>query len=50
MAWEDPIDASPARVKYAILRLRRKLGLEETDQSSIETVHGFGYRYRPAQR
>jgi DNA-binding response OmpR family regulator len=33
-------------VKFAILRLRRKLGWSAT-VSPIEAVRGFGYRYLP---
>ena len=46
LAWDDPTGLAPSRVKYAILRLRRKLGWAEQDDSPIETVRGFGYRYR----
>lgn len=46
LAWEDAPDLGPARVKYAVLRLRRKLGWE-SDSSPLETVRGFGYRYEP---
>lgn len=46
MAWDDPSGLAPARVKYAVLRLRRKLGWDDTEDSPLETVRGFGYRYR----
>jgi DNA-binding response OmpR family regulator len=46
LAWDDPSGLAPARVKYAVLRLRRKLGWDDNDDSPIETVRGFGYRYR----
>lgn len=46
MAWDDPSGLAPARVKYAVLRLRRKLGWDEGDEAPLETVRGFGYRYR----
>jgi DNA-binding response OmpR family regulator len=46
LAWDDPTGLAPARVKYAVLRLRRKLGWDETDEAPLETVRGFGYRYR----
>jgi DNA-binding response OmpR family regulator len=45
LAWDDPSGLAPARVKYAVLRLRRKLGWDD-EESPIETVRGFGYRYR----
>ncbi|HEY3977985.1 MAG TPA: response regulator transcription factor [Streptosporangiaceae bacterium] len=44
-AWQDPAGVGPDRVKFAIMRLRRKLGPEGAD-SRIEAVRGFGYRYR----
>ncbi len=44
-AWDDPTGIGPERVKFAVLRLRRKLGWSDTD-SPIESVRGFGYRYR----
>ena len=49
LAWDDPTGLAPSRVKYAILRLRRKLGWAEQEDSPIETVRGFGYRYRPGE-
>ena len=50
LAWDDPSGLAPSRVKYAVLRLRRKLGWDEGDDSPIETVRGFGYRYRSRSR
>lgn len=50
LAWDDPSGLAPSRVKYAILRLRKKLGWEDTATSPIETVRGFGYRYAGEQR
>jgi DNA-binding response OmpR family regulator len=44
-AWQDPAGVGPDRVKFAIMRLRRKLGPEGAD-GRIEAVRGFGYRYR----
>jgi DNA-binding response OmpR family regulator len=46
LAWDDPSGLAPARVKYAVLRLRRKLDWDDPDESPLETVRGFGYRYR----
>jgi DNA-binding response OmpR family regulator len=46
LAWDDPSGLAPARVKYAVLRLRRKLLWDSPDDSPLETVRGFGYRYR----
>jgi DNA-binding response OmpR family regulator len=45
-AWNDPLRIGPDRVKFSILRLRRKLGWHSAD-SPIEAVRGFGYRYVP---
>ncbi|MDQ2875234.1 MAG: winged helix-turn-helix domain-containing protein, partial [Actinomycetota bacterium] len=44
-AWQDPAGVGPDRVKFAVMRLRRKLGPAGAD-SRIEAVRGFGYRYR----
>jgi DNA-binding response OmpR family regulator len=47
LAWSDPLGIGPERVKYTVMRLRRKLGAgKETAASPIEAVRGFGYRYR----
>jgi DNA-binding response OmpR family regulator len=43
-AWDDPSGIGPERVKFAVLRLRRKLGWD-TQTSPIKTVRGVGYRY-----
>ncbi len=45
LAWRRGELAS-TRVKYAVLRLRRKLGWEP-EGSPLRTVRGFGYRYDP---
>jgi DNA-binding response OmpR family regulator len=44
--WNDPTGIAPERVKFAVLRLRRKLGWSG-DASPISAVRGVGYRYRP---
>jgi DNA-binding response OmpR family regulator len=47
LAWSDPFGIGPDRVKYTIMRLRRKLGDGgETRATPIESVRGFGYRYQ----
>lgn len=46
MVWNDPQGISPSRVKYAVLRLRQRLGWNDVTDSPIEAVRGFGYRYR----
>ena len=47
LAWNDPWGVGPDRVKFSIMRLRRKLGQEPG--SAIEAIRGFGYRYQPPQ-
>jgi DNA-binding response OmpR family regulator len=44
-AWDDPTGLGPERVKFAVLRLRRKLGWDH-ERSPIQAVRGTGYRYR----
>jgi DNA-binding response OmpR family regulator len=46
LAWSDPFGVGPDRVKYSVMRLRRKLGAESGPGAPIEAVRGFGYRYR----
>jgi DNA-binding response OmpR family regulator len=46
LAWSDPFGVGPDRVKYSVMRLRRKLGTGAGGDSAIEAVRGFGYRYR----
>jgi len=48
-AWHDPTRTGPGRVKFTILSLRRKLGWTDLHDSPVETVRGFGYRYRPVR-
>jgi DNA-binding response OmpR family regulator len=45
--WHDSSGIGPDRIKFAVMRLRRKLGQPGTSQSPIEAVRGFGYRYHP---
>jgi DNA-binding response OmpR family regulator len=47
MAWGDSANRSRQQVKLYIGYLRRKLS-EAADRDPIETVRGFGYRYRPS--
>jgi DNA-binding response OmpR family regulator len=49
LAWDDPYGISPDRVKFTVLRLRRKLGWQQADLSPLESVRGYGYRYRRVQ-
>jgi DNA-binding response OmpR family regulator len=45
-AWQDPAGIGADRVKFTVMRLRRKLG-QRGGGPPIEAVRGFGYRYRP---
>ncbi|MFG3258011.1 response regulator transcription factor [Streptomyces sp. NPDC048172] len=51
MVWDDPTGTGRERVKFAVLRLRRKLreagggGPEDP----LEAVRGTGYRFRPPE-
>jgi DNA-binding response OmpR family regulator len=45
--WGDPTGIGPERVKFAVLRLRRRLGWSDPASSPIQSVRGIGYRYRP---
>jgi DNA-binding response OmpR family regulator len=49
LAWEDPHAVSRDQVKLYVGYLRKKLG-KIGDASPIETVRGFGYRFRPPGR
>lgn len=46
LAWNDPTGVGASKVKFSILRLRRKLGCDDPTRCPIESVRGFGYRYR----
>jgi DNA-binding response OmpR family regulator len=46
-AWQDPAGIGPDRVKFTVMRLRRKLGQHRGSGPPIEAVRGFGYRYLP---
>jgi DNA-binding response OmpR family regulator len=50
LAWDDPYEVSEDQVKLYVGYLRRKLQEHGGPDASIETVRGFGYRYRPAGR
>lgn len=45
--WHDPLGIGPERVKFAVLRLRKRLGWGDVATSPIQSLRGFGYRYRP---
>lgn len=48
LAWGDAYGTSRDQVKLYVGYLRRKLSPEAPDAAPIETVRGFGYRYRPS--
>jgi DNA-binding response OmpR family regulator len=45
--WGDAVGVSRDQVKLYVGYLRRKLSPGAPDRTPIETVRGFGYRYRP---
>jgi DNA-binding response OmpR family regulator len=47
LVWGDAMTGSRARAKLYVGYLRQKLAEAGADASLIETVRGFGYRYRP---
>jgi DNA-binding response OmpR family regulator len=48
LAWNDPLGVGPERVKFGVMRLRRKLGQGAGEPGdAIQAVRGFGYRYVP---
>jgi DNA-binding response OmpR family regulator len=48
LVWGDGLGTSRDEVKLYVGYLRRKLAPEAPLSTPIETVRGFGYRYRPA--
>jgi DNA-binding response OmpR family regulator len=47
LAWGETRNVERDQVKLYVGYLRRKLGVPSGEESPIETVRGFGYRYRP---
>ena len=47
LVWGGTVGNSPEQVKVYVGYLRRKLCPEAPATTPIETVRGFGYRYRP---
>ena len=45
--WNDPFGIGPERVKFTVLRLRRKLGWQDEQKDVLEAIRGYGYRYTP---
>ncbi|MFI5910812.1 response regulator transcription factor [Dactylosporangium sp. NPDC051541] len=48
--WDDPAGAGPERVKFEVLRLRRKLGWVDAENAPIQSVGHRGFRYRRPER
>jgi DNA-binding response OmpR family regulator len=48
LVWGDALTGSRARTKLYVGYLRQKLAAAGAEDSPIETVRGFGYRYRPS--
>jgi DNA-binding response OmpR family regulator len=46
LVWGDPYGVSPEQVKLYVGYLRHKLDPQAPEDTPIETVRGFGYRYR----
>ena len=46
LVWGDPYGVSGDQVKLYVGYLRKKLDPDEPDSVPVETVRGFGYRYR----
>jgi DNA-binding response OmpR family regulator len=46
LVWSDPFGVSGDQVKLYVGYLRRKLAPGRPEDAPIETVRGFGYRYR----
>jgi len=49
LVWGDSFGVSPEQVKLYVGYLRRKLDPSSPRSAPIETVRGFGYRYRPTK-
>jgi DNA-binding response OmpR family regulator len=47
LVWGDAYGVSSDQVKLYVGYLRRKLAPEDPTRAPIETVRGFGYRYKP---
>jgi DNA-binding response OmpR family regulator len=47
LVWEDSLSTSRDQVKLYVGYLRRKLDPDAPGSTPIETVRGFGYRYKP---
>jgi DNA-binding response OmpR family regulator len=47
LVWGDSFGVSGDQVKLYVGYLRRKLSPDAPESAPVETVRGFGYRYRP---
>jgi DNA-binding response OmpR family regulator len=47
LVWGDAFGVSGDQVKLYVGYLRRKLSPDSPEDAPVETVRGFGYRYRP---
>ena len=48
LVWGDSFGVSGDQVKLYVGYLRRKLNPASPEEAPVETVRGFGYRYRPS--
>jgi DNA-binding response OmpR family regulator len=48
LVWGDAFGVSGDQVKLYVGYLRRKLNPDSPEDAPVDTVRGFGYRYRPA--
>jgi DNA-binding response OmpR family regulator len=46
LVWGDPYGVSGDQVKLYVGYLRKKLSPDKPEETPVETVRGFGYRYR----
>jgi DNA-binding response OmpR family regulator len=49
LVWGDAFGVSGDQVKLYVGYLRRKLSPDAPERAPVETVRGFGYRYRPTR-
>lgn len=47
LVWDDLSRGGTERVKFAVLRLRKKLGWDDPHDSPLTAVRGIGYRFDP---
>ena len=49
LVWGDSFGVSGDQVKLYVGYLRRKLSPDAPEDAPVETIRGFGYRYRPTR-